>query len=66
MRNLKRYSFECFMQKKKPKGIFAKIYYWIWKKVNLPISPSKLSMELGKYLINDFEKGFKEGLKEGG
>lgn len=66
MTKIKKYCFYCLFNNIKPKGIFKKIYYWIWLRVNLPLGPSKVSMELGKYLINDFEKGFKEGLKKGG
>lgn len=61
MRDLKRYSYECFMQNKEPEGTIEKIYYFIWKKVNLPLSPSSGYIKFGKYLNNDMQKGFEEG-----
>lgn len=30
--------YECFVKNKKPKGLFRKIYYYLWKSVG--VSPS--------------------------
>lgn len=66
MTKIKKYCFYCLFNNIKPKGIFKKIYYWIWLRVNLPLSPSKVYMEFGKNFNKEFKKGFIEGLKKGG
>ena len=66
MTKIEKYCFYLLYNHIKPKETIKKIYYWIWLRVNLPLSPSKVYMEFGKNFNKEFKKGFIEGLKKGG